>query len=53
MEDFNRENEELIDMRHPNSITLGDRNMIFVGDNKGTVHIYELIVHLWSLMPDG
>lgn len=40
----NRDRELLIDMRHPNSITLGDREQVFVGDNKGTVHIFELRV---------
>ncbi len=42
--DDNRDSEELIDMRHPNAITIGERSTIFIGDNKGTVHIWEMTV---------
>ena len=42
--DEGRDSEELIDMRHPNMITFGERNTIFIGDNKGTVHIWEMTV---------
>lgn len=43
-EDAERDNEELIDMRHPNSITFGDRGAVLIGDNKGVVHVWDLNV---------
>lgn len=42
-EDFNRDNEELIDMRHPNCVVFGEGSNLFIGDNKGTVHQWELL----------
>lgn len=44
LENANKLDEELIDMRHPNIIVFGERGWVFVGDNKGTVHLWELTV---------
>lgn len=49
MVDEDRNEEQLIDLRYPNTMTFGRNGIMFIGDSRGDVHIWEIKSHFKSI----
>lgn len=46
MIDQDRGEQELIDLRYPNTIEFGKKGTVFIGDSKGSIHLWEIRVRI-------
>lgn len=44
MIDQDRGEQELIDLRYPNTIEFGKKGIFFIGDSKGSIHLWKISV---------
>ena len=54
MIDKNRDEQELIDLRYPNTLRFGKKasDLLFIGDSKGAIHIWEIRVRKRIFSPE-
>lgn len=49
MIDNNRNDQELVDLRHPNTMKFNNKGTLFIGDSKGSIHLWEVRVTIFAL----